>query len=118
MPSARTALSISAENPAPASSGMSSGSGSTVEASHGECPLGGGEVLLRQTVPGAKSHHGRVVEQEDGGAVGPRRLEDDVDRLGEQLVEGGGARDRVGDAVEGIDFRDPPAQLFALRHVS
>jgi hypothetical protein len=60
----------------------------------------------------------RLVREEHRGVVGAGRLAERIDRFREQLVQCRRTADRSRDAVQGIDFGDPPPQLFPLGDVA
>jgi hypothetical protein len=86
--------------------------------SPGRVPFGAGTVRVREPAPRAEAQDPVVVGQEHGRPVRTGCREQRVDRLREQLVERGGARDRVRDPVEGVDLGNAPAQLLVLADVT
>ena len=86
-PSSRTARSSSAGKPAPARSGTSTGSGSTVSGGHGECPSVAARYASERPRQARKRITPLVVAEQHRAAVGAGRPEQDVDASVEQLVE-------------------------------
>ena len=81
-------------------------------------PLGEGAVAVGEAAPGAEPEHTVVVGEQDGGPVGAGGLEQRVERRLEHLLEHAGARNGVGEAVDGVEVAQPPAQLLALADVA
>ena len=80
--------------------------------------LGGGAIAVGEPAPGAETGHAVVVGEQHRGPVGAGRFEERVERRFEHLVECLGAGDGVGEAVDGVEVAQAPAQLLAFAHVA
>ena len=80
-------------------------------------PLRRRAVGIREAAPRCEPHHSLLVGEEDGRAVGGSRRDQQVDGLGEELVEASGAGDELRDPVERIELGHARAKLFALADV-
>ena len=81
-------------------------------------PFGVRAVAAGEAAPGAEAEHALVVGEQDRGAIRARGFEERVERRLEHLVQSLRARDRVGEAVDGVEVAQPPAQFLALAHVA
>ena len=104
--------------PLSARSSTRTGCGSEASGDHGERPSVDAAVTVGEAAPRAEAEHAVVVTEQHRGAVGAGGLEERVERRLEHLVERAGAGNGVGEAVDGVEVAEPPAQFLALADVA